>query len=601
MEQLTMESSEVEHSIENNYKVWQGIPWEGANLMGESWTPGPAWKQALIEEFCKIIKPGGTILEIGPGGGRWTEFLQKLADRLILVDLSDKCIALCKERFESCDNISYIVNDGADLSSIEPDSADYIFSFDCFVHMSPTDIEQYVSQIPRILKRGGTCIIDHGSKGAVGGWRSSLTDETFRQILQRHGLKLMRQFDSWGEQNQFRVAQEHDTISVVKRADAGFRFHLLGLVHLPVSETFMSCAFTQKIVKLSKMLLSLGHEVILYGAEGSDAPCTEFIQTHTLRDIRKEWGDGDNRPECNGLGYQWRKTGFRHDFNATRTATTIMYYAACIQAINARKRQEDFLLITQNGYQRPIGDAVDLYLTCEPGIGYRGSYTRFKAFESAYLMNFTYGSRNPLKCINGNYYDRVIPNYFDAKDFKFCGDKRDYFLCIGRMIQRKGIFTAVSTVDAIGGTLILAGQGKLKITSPNCKFIGYVEPWQRSALMGHARAVFVPTKYLEAFGGVAVEAQLCGTPVITTNFGVFPETVVHGVTGFRCDTLQDFVDAAQKVGGLDPQVIRNHAERYLMSNVKWEFQKWFSDLYQLYLSAQDDNVKGWHYLEEPSA
>jgi hypothetical protein len=57
----------------------------------------------------------------------------------------------------------------------------------------------------------------------------------------------------------------------------------------------MGCAFTQKIVKLSKMLLSLGHEVILYGAEGSDAPCTEFVQTHTLSEIRQEWGSGDNR------------------------------------------------------------------------------------------------------------------------------------------------------------------------------------------------------------------------------------------------------------------------------------------------------------------
>jgi glycosyltransferase involved in cell wall biosynthesis len=357
----------------------------------------------------------------------------------------------------------------------------------------------------------------------------------------------------------------------------------------------MACAFTQKVVKLSKMLLSLGHKVILYGAEGSDAPCTEFIQTHTLSDIRREWGDGDNRFD---LGYDWKSEGFRHDFNAERTATTRKYYASAIEGIDRRKKPDDFLLVMQGVYQKPIADAAGLWLTCEPGIGYRGSYARFRAFESAYLMNFTYGSEHPGQCINGHYYDRVIPNYFDAKDFPFCPDKDDYFFYIGRLIERKGVMTAVKTVDAIGARLILAGQGSLQINSPSCEVIGYVGPEERAELMGHAKAVFVPTLYLEAFGGVNVEAQLCGTPAITTNFGVFPETVVQGVTGYRCNTLQDFVDATLSVDKLDPYAIRAHAERYLTDNIKHEFDNWFRDLYQLYRSATELGVKGWHHLGE---
>lgn len=372
------------------------------------------------------------------------------------------------------------------------------------------------------------------------------------------------------------------------------RFHLLGLAHLPVSERYMACAFTQKIVKLSKMLLSLGHEVLLYGAESSDAPCSEFIQTHTLKDILDTWGEGDNRFE---IGYDWKKKGFKHDFNTKRTDATLKYYTNCRRAIRQRKRDDDFLLVMQGVYQKPIADAVNLWLTCEPGIGYRGSYTHFRAFESAYLMNFTYGSEHPKKSINGNYYDRVIPNYFDPKDFPFCEEKEDYFFYIGRMIARKGVMTAVKTVDAIGAKLILAGQGDMKITSPNCEFIGYVESEERARWLSHAKAVFVPTLYLEAFGGVNVEAQLCGTPAITTNFGCFVETVKQGITGFRCDTLQDFVSAARIVETLDPHAIREHAEQYLMDNVRWKFQKWFLDLYQLYLSACDSEVKGWHFYE----
>jgi len=356
----------------------------------------------------------------------------------------------------------------------------------------------------------------------------------------------------------------------------------------------MGCAFTQKIVKMSKMLLDMGHEVIVYGAEGSDVPCSEFVPTHRLADIRREWGEGDNRFR---LGYDWKRKGFKHDFNTTKTPTTQAFYQACIDGINERKRPDDFLLLMQGIYHRPVADGVNLWLTCEPGIGYRGSYAKFRAFESAYLMNFTYGSESPYQSINGNWYHRVIPNYFDAKDFPYQANKEDYFFFIGRMIARKGVDVAIKTCEAIGAKLVLAGQGDYPISYDKAEFIGYVDPKQRAELMGKAKAVFVPTLYLEAFGGVNVEAQLCGTPAITTDFGVFPETVVQGVTGYRCNTLQDFVTAARKVGELDPITIRQHAERYLMDNVRLEFDKWFRDLYQLYRSAHEKGVRGWHHYE----
>ena len=378
-----------------------------------------------------------------------------------------------------------------------------------------------------------------------------------------------------------------------------YRFHLLGLVHLPISERYMGCAFTQKIVKMSKMLMSLGHDVFLYGCESSDAPCTTFVQTHTLSDIRQEWGDGDNRFE---IGYDWKTWGFRHDFNKDRTDTTKKFWSVASEAILDSKKDGDYLLLMQGQYQKPVADRVKLFLAVEPGIGYRGSYSNFRVFESAYLMNFTYGSRKPFESVDGAYYWRVIPNYFDEKDFPFQEKKEDYYFFIGRIIGRKGVKTAARATEAIGAKLILAGQQSDEIDvrnlPPNCEFIGYVEPEERAELMGKAKAVFVPTVYLEAFGGVNVEAQLCGTPVITTDFGVFPETVVHGKTGFRCSTLDDFVQAALDVERLNPKEIRAHAERYLTKNVRWEFQKYWDDLYQVYRSIgkPKGTEYGWNYI-----
>jgi len=374
-------------------------------------------------------------------------------------------------------------------------------------------------------------------------------------------------------------------------------FHLLGLAHLPVSEKYMACAFTQKVVKLSKLLLDLGHTVYLYGAEGSDAPCTEFIQTHTLSDIRSAWGSGDNRFD---IGYDWKNSEFRHDFNQMpKTKTTQKYYNNAVNEINKRKKDDHFLLLSQGGYQKNIAQRVGLFLTCEPGIGYRGSYAKYRAFESSYLQNFTYGSEHPRQSIRGNYYDRVIPNYFDAKDFpkeKIATKKKDYLLYVGRQTWWKGIDTAILAAQHLNKKLIIAGQGEYKKAN-NVEYVGYVDPEKRFQLMTEAQAVLVPTIYLEAFGGVSVEAMLSGTPVITTNFGVFPETVSE-VAGIRCNTLQDFVDAIRKTEkGMDPIKIRKYAERFLIDTVKLEFEKWFQDLYQLYLSSQDKNIKAWSLVK----
>lgn len=387
-----------------------------------------------------------------------------------------------------------------------------------------------------------------------------------------------------------------------------FRFNIIGLVHLPCSREYMSCAFTQKNYKMAQMLLSLGHEVFYYGLEGSTVPCTEFIETHKLVDVKQEWGDGDNRF---GIGYDWKSTDFRHDFNTKRTETTQKFNKKCIEEINRRKKPDDFLLCTMGGYQKPIVDGVKLFLSVEPGVGYRGSGLRFRAFESSYIQNFTYGSKHPYECINGNYYDRVIPNYFDPNDFEFSDEKDDYYLYIGRIIKRKGILTAYMTCEAIKKKLIIVGQGGViggdgsltasdfKIPAGLWEYRGFADVEARKKLMSRAIAVFVATEYLECFGGVNVEAMLSGTPPITTNFGVFPETipdVVNGKVGFRCNTLQDFVDAAKAAPSVNHKEVRVYGERFLMDNVKWEYQKWFEDLYQVYLSATVDGVKGWHNI-----
>ncbi len=164
--------------------------------------------------------------------------------------------------------------------------------------------------------------------------------------------------------------------------------------------------------------------------------------------------------------------------------------------------------------------------------------------------------------------------------------------------------TAVLTTEAIGAKLKLAGQlsNDFNIETlkkyPHCEFVGFADPKKRAKLLGKAKAVFCPSTYIEPFCGVHAEAMLCGTPVITTSFGAFSDTVIDGVNGYKCDTLQDFVDATTKIGALKPKKVRETAERFTLEEVSKLYQKWWDDLYQLYLSSLDKNVKGWSYIKD---
>lgn len=398
-----------------------------------------------------------------------------------------------------------------------------------------------------------------------------------------------------------------------------YRIHLLGLAHLPTTKEYMSCAFTQKNRKLAKMLTDAGHDVIFYGAEGSLKDLHEYaghgkgaitvVETHTLADIAQDYGDGDNRFE---IGYNWKNTDFRHDFNTDRKPSTLKYYANTINYILENKQDDDILFLTQGYYQKPIADAVNLFLTVEGGIGYRGSFARFRAFESAYIQNFTYGSEHPYECINGSYYDRVIPNYFDPADVEFSDQKEDYYLFIGRMIKRKGIITAYKTAEALGKKLIIVGQGGVvtadgsltATTDPDFifpkghwEYRGYADVETRKKLMAHAKVTFTPTEYLECFAGTHIESMLAGTPVLTTDFGVFTGTVFDGVNGYKCHTLQDFVDNAILAEKLNPHTVRASADKYLMDNVAKLYLKWFDDLHNVYESAVNPELKGWNRLD----
>ncbi len=194
--------------------LWDLLPWKKER--GEEWTVSQQWKQSLIDEVVlKYVKPGTTVLEIGPGGGRWTEVLVTVAGKIVAVDVSEKAITLCRERFSSSRNIEFFLVKKIDLGFIPDASIEAIWSFDVFVHINPEDTDRYLAEFKRVLVPGGIAVIHHPKEGGIrGGCRSRVTDVTFSSMLERHGLLLDRRFDSWGADGQFDLRRFGDCISV---------------------------------------------------------------------------------------------------------------------------------------------------------------------------------------------------------------------------------------------------------------------------------------------------------------------------------------------------------------------------------------------------
>jgi ubiquinone/menaquinone biosynthesis C-methylase UbiE len=155
-------------SIAENIEVWEGsYDWPVA---GEEWSAAwggskGQWLGAILPRVARFL-PAGTMLEIAPGFGRWTQYLRDQCERLIIVDLSERCIRACQERFAGDSHIVYHVNDGTSLEMIESGTIDFVFSLDSLVHVEADVIEKYVGEFARVLSARGAGFIHHSNAGA---------------------------------------------------------------------------------------------------------------------------------------------------------------------------------------------------------------------------------------------------------------------------------------------------------------------------------------------------------------------------------------------------------------------------------------------------
>lgn len=357
--------------------------------------------------------------------------------------------------------------------------------------------------------------------------------------------------------------------------------HLLGLPHTQLTRDASVCAFTQKAVKFVRMMQAEGWPVITYWGDRDEAGADEHVELFTADEQHGWYGEFDAN---------------RLPAIATWDATHVHWQtmnARAVTALRERLNPKDIILSLAGYAHHPVVEQFPAHIACEWAAGYSGWCEPFVCFESHAWRHHQYGTHG---WDNGRWYDVVIPNFFDPDEWTLpVSQGGDHLVFLGRMISRKGPQIAASVAQEAGMPITFAGSGvkewtperiicdDVVIDGEQMTYVGTVGGEERNRLMRDALAVFAPTTYIEPFGAVAVEAQLCGTPAITTDWGAFPETVIEGVTGYRMRTLLDGVKAVEHADSLDARDIRASAlDRYSLDTIGPVYGAWFDRLLDLW-------------------
>lgn len=187
---------------------------------------------------------------------------------------------------------------------------------------------------------------------------------------------------------------------------------------------------------------------------------------------------------------------------------------------------------------------------------------------------------------------RFVHYGLDLEKWGYNYSKEDHFIHISKIARYKGQHLAIKASRKTGAKLVLAGNIEDRLyyysvikpllwISPAVKYIGEIQGTHHH--LQKASALIQTPRWFDAFPLVILEALASGTPVISFSEGGVPEQIVHGVTGFLCNTTNDLVFAIRNINRINPRYCRAYAEEH------FSVQRMASDYIALYQEVIDGN------------
>jgi glycosyltransferase involved in cell wall biosynthesis len=302
--------------------------------------------------------------------------------------------------------------------------------------------------------------------------------------------------------------------------------HVVGYPHTDVSAEYGLCGFSQKQKRFCRMMKLAGHRVTLYGGIKTDAECDEFVPLVNEQEqvTVREWKHYI-QPSWNPRHWVW-----------------VAFNERAARAIKERAKPNDPVFVLGGTIFKLLESLLPDQKVIENGIGYFGYALKHLIWESQAWKDLMFLSDKPLKPAKD---DPIIWSFWDHNDFQQ-GTNLGYLLYLGRVTETKGVEDACEAAKRSGRPLKVIGHGNKKLVTYG-EYLGEVSLARRNELIAGADAVICPARAPEAFGNIVPEAGFCGTRVISSKSGAFKETVVHGMTGWRCNGVDELVEGIQRL------------------------------------------------------
>lgn len=304
------------------------------------------------------------------------------------------------------------------------------------------------------------------------------------------------------------------------------------------------------LADLATGLAAAGHEVTLFGADGSQVPGIEIPR----------------------LGIDSASfAAARHGLAAPETAGAVARQRIAFMRIadEIRRRRSEYDVVHNHAFDAdPFELLADAHarivhtLHLPAASGPVADAARQAGENGATLLTVSNWAAATWEPLVGAM--TVIRNGVPVSRIPVSSQKSGW-LFVGRLAPEKGVLEAVAAAEQ-------AGQ-RLRVIAPvyDAGYAEHVRPFltrhevlgamPRAAVfaeMARAQVLLMPAKWDEPFGLTAVEAMAAGTPVAAYARGALPEIVANGVTGFLVapGDLHDLVAAADRASGLESAACR---------------------------------------------
>jgi glycosyltransferase involved in cell wall biosynthesis len=279
----------------------------------------------------------------------------------------------------------------------------------------------------------------------------------------------------------------------------------------------------------------MGHEVTVFGAEGSEGKVTMLADAAWSHDLG---GPAE----------------------AARQAT---YLARVYAAMSGRRFDvihdhtgfEGLLLAIQSGLAPVVVHTIHGELT-EPMVTF---YKEVDERARLCAISLSQAASAPDVKLAG-----IVHNAVELPSAPPSATHERYLIEVARIIPDKGQHLAIQVAQRAGRKLILAGKVERSqeglryfeeqvepFLSPTVEYYPNVAGAQKARLISRAAAGIFPLQWAEPFGLAMVECMVAGTPVLALRSGSTPELIEEGVTGFLAEDADDLVEGANRLDEID--------------------------------------------------